>query len=353
MSITIKNLVENKDASVVKFDNAAYEMILAAIQKDAAYVVQNALSQAADLSKTMINETRKELLELRQSSSQVLAVQINETDVTKLSTEAVPFLGRMIVNAKIGVNSLLIGPAGCGKTFSVGQLAEALGLQFGHLNMTAGASETWLFGRQTPNGFIEGSFSKLYKNGGVFLADEIDAADANLMLSINTAIANDVLYNPISGETIPRHKDFVFVGAANTFGKGGDSKFTGRSRLDAATLDRFVMIAVDYNTSVEEKLVTNIELRNVLWRMRDKLEELGSQEFISTRAMQIAQRQFDGGISVNDILDSITLSYPDDLREELKKTVKAFRDSGESKEEKKKGGRPLGSKNKPKSDIPF
>ena len=350
--ITIKSMEVTKEETK-KYDPAVYDMILSAIQKDATQVVQNALLQGVELSRAMVNDVKKELYEISRGSKQVLAVQINTEDMQKLSSEAVPYLGRLIINAKIGVNSLLVGPAGCGKTYAAGQLAEALGLKFGHLNLTAGASETWLFGRQTPNGFIEGEFSKLYKNGGVFLADEVDAADANLMLSINTAIANNSLYNPISGETIPRHKDFVFIAAANTFGKGGDSVYTGRSRLDAATLDRFVMIAVDYNTSIEEKLCSFVELRNVLWKMREKLVDFGAKEFISTRAMQIAQKQYDGGVAIVDILESITLSWSDDLRERIKTEVRNFRESGDSVKEVSKGGRPKGSKNKPKDEIPF
>jgi len=361
MSITIKPMEESADSKTENaiFDPRVYDMVMQAIQKDATNIVQNALLQGVELSNAMINDVKKELHSISKaaaSSKVVMAVQINESEIKKLSTEAVPYLGRLIINAKIGVNSLLIGPAGCGKTHSAKQLAEALGLQFGHLNLTAGASETWLFGRQTPNGFIEGTFSSLYKNGGVFLADEIDAADANLMLSINTAIAGNSLYNPICGETIPRHKDFVFIVAANTFGKGADAVYTGRSRLDAATLDRFVMIAVNYNTNIEEKLCPNVELRNVLWKIREQLLELGAKDFISTRAMQIAQLQLDGGVSVPDILDSITLSWPEDIRDDIKEKVREFKNSGDASDPEviKSGrGRPKGSKNKQKDEIPF
>lgn len=338
---------------VTKFDPLVYQYIQETLQKDAAGIIQRALSQGLELSNKMIEDVKRELFEISRNSNKVMVVRINTEDIKKLSSEAVPFLGRLIINAKVGINTLLVGPAGCGKTFAANQLAESLGLEFGHLNLTAGASETWLFGRQTPNGFIEAPFSKLYKTGGVFLADEIDAADANLMLSINTAIAGNHLYNPISGESIPKHKDFVFLGAANTFGKGADSKYTGRSRLDAATLDRFVMLAVDYNEDVETKLCTNVELRNILWKMREVLLDMGAQEFISTRGMQIAQRQLDCGVSFSDILDSITLSWAEDLRENVKKEVRTLKESGEASVVKKGGGRPKGSKNKPKSDIPF
>ncbi len=326
---------EDKVTEVKKFDPAVFELIQAALEKNMAETIQKATVKGAEMSREMMELVKNELLEMKRGSKQVMAVKINDGDIKKLSSEAVHYLPRLIINAKIGVNTLLVGPAGCGKTFSANQLAEALGLKFAHLNLTAGASETWLFGRQTPNGFIEAPFSKLYREGGVFLADEIDAADANLMLSINTAIAGNHLYNPISGESITRHKDFVFLGAANTHGKGANAQYTGRSRLDAATLDRFVPIKVEYNTEIETKLCTDVTLRNVLWKMREVLIELGAQEFISTRAMQIAQRQLDGGVAIVDILESISLSWAEDLRENVKKEVRKLKESGEASKEKK------------------
>lgn len=348
MSIKIESVDKSSQVPEVKFDPAVYNMVLEALQKDANGVVARALQHGVELSQAMVSEVQKQLFEISSKSNKVMNVKINENEMVKLQTEAVPYLGRLIINAKQKLNSMLVGPAGCGKTYAAGQLAEALGLPFGHLNLTAGASETWLFGRQTPNGFVEGTFSKLYRNGGVFLADEIDAADANLMLAINTAIANNEMYNPICGEIIKRHNDFVFIGAANTFGKGGDHKYTGRSRLDAATLDRFIMIAVEYNTKIEEKLCPHDELKNILWGMRKRLIDIQAQEFISSRCMQIAYLQWSGGISIKEIIESITLSWPADIKEEVLKSVNT---NGEII---KVSNSPVVAKRKGKKDeIPF
>ena len=112
------------------------------------------------------------------------------------------------------------------------------------------------------------------------------------------------------------------------------------------------MLKVDYNESIEEKLCTDVALRNVLWTMRNKLLDLGAQEFISTRAMQIAQRQLSGGVAIVDILESISLSWPEDLRDQVKTEVRKLKESGEINKEKKGPGRPKGSKNKT-DEIPF
>jgi len=46
------------------------------------------------------------------------------------------------------------------------------------------------------------------------------------------------------------------VATGNTYGTGGDRQYVGRQALDAATLDRFVMIEV----AVDEKLEENVAM---------------------------------------------------------------------------------------------
>ncbi len=246
-----------------------------------------------------------------------LTVKIGDKSEVKLSRQASPYLERLIVNAKLGLHSMLVGPAGCGKTSMSEQLAEALSLPFYSVCLTAGASETWLFGRQTPNGFVEGPFSKAYRNGGVFLADEMDAADANLLLSINTALSHHELSNPMSGETIKRHKDFVFIAAANTNGKGATHVYTGRSRLDAATLDRFVIITVDYDLEVESLVCPDKRIVKFLLDVRKELKDASQDEFISTRAFKNTYLQMQAGTSIEAIKNSLTANWGDAARELL------------------------------------
>lgn len=292
----------------------SYEDYLKLVTTDAGSLVTQTLNLAKGFADNMVKELSVELEEIRKSK-RVMEIRVNELPAIDTGNKIIPdFFNRMVVNAKLGLNTLLVGPAGCGKTYAVELLASTLNLPFGHLNLTAGASETWLFGRQTPTGFVEGNFSKLYREGGVFLADEMDAADPNLMLSINTAIGNDSFYNPISGETITRHKDFVFVGAANTHGKGATATYNGRSRLDGATLDRFITIEVDYSKKVEEFLCPSKDLREALWDVRKKLRNDNSEEIISTRCFRYSYLQMMGGIGFKDVAASITSSWPRELK---------------------------------------
>jgi MoxR-like ATPase len=280
-----------------------------------AEVLASAFKRGQEQVRDMVHSLREEIVTKFSEAGkpQILAVKVDAGEVTKLSKPASPYLGRMLINARLALNTLLVGPAGCGKTMAAMQLAEGLALPFGHLCLTAGASETWLYGRQTPNGFVEGDFSKFYREGGVFLLDEFDAADPNMLLAINTALAGESMYNPISGATIIRNPNFQCVAAANTTGRGGDAIYTGRARLDAATLDRFVVLEVDYSDEIERVVCPDEALRTALQSARKKLAELKSTEVISTRALERAYRQMAAGVSKDDIRKSIIAGWPEEI----------------------------------------
>ena len=47
------------------------------------------------------------------------------------------------------------------------------------------------------------------------------------------------------------HEDFRVVAAGNTLGTGADAAYTGRMQLDAASLNRFVVVPVDYDENID------------------------------------------------------------------------------------------------------
>lgn len=304
-------------------------------EQDAARVVEQQIQKATNkvttevtkaVTNTLLDVLEKKANEILEHVNRVakprevaIAIKINEKDFKKLKTPAHPMLGELLSALLSGLNPLLVGPAGSGKTSLAAQAAEALELRYGHLCFSAGVSETWLFGRITPAGFMPGDFYTLYKNGGLFLADEMDAADANLLLTINTALANGHLYNPINGESVERHKDFYFIGAANTFGKGGTTVYTGRTRLDAATLDRFITLEVEYLKDVEDAICTDKDLADWLRKVRKTVQDKGSQEVVSYRAFDKAFRLRASGVDNKRIQEILLASWPDSTKNALPK----------------------------------
>lgn len=205
---------------------------------------------------------------------------------------------RMVQLGSQRVPICMVGPAGCGKTFLASKLAEALGFSvdthYADQSMSEGVSESAFTGWLLPTGkggqfeYVASPFVQIYENGGVFLFDEGDAADANLMVFMNKAIANDGFYLPQRKDKpfVRKHKDFVAVMAMNTFGNGADAQYVGRNQLDAATLDRFRtgMVHMDYSREVETALADG-EVYEWAINIRNRIREHGLQRFVSTRVM--------------------------------------------------------------------
>lgn len=154
-------------------------------------------------------------------------------------------------------NVMLIGPAGTGKSRIAKQVADHLGLRYGETPMTPGATRGDLLGRHTLQGFVPSQFVEIYSQGGIFNFEEIDASDPSMLIVVNNALASDHLFNSANGEVYEKHPDFIAVSTANTFGLGSDSKYTGREKLDLATIDRFRMgrVMVSLDESLAKSLI--------------------------------------------------------------------------------------------------
>lgn len=159
-----------------------------------------------------------------------------------------------------GIMVALVGPAGCGKSYLPAGLAQELGVPFGLVPMTQGASTTWLTGAFTLDGWITRPFVEIYEHGGVFLFDEMDAADPNMLLLVNNALANDQFQNPANGKILKKHEEFIPMAAMNTLGTGANRRYVGRERLDLATLDRWAagMVSMDFDHKLERRIFESI-----------------------------------------------------------------------------------------------
>lgn len=192
------------------------------------------------------------------------------------------------------INILMVGPSGCGKTHIAAVLAESLGLDYSGQSCSAGMSESMFSGWLLPIekagqfAYVPSEFVRIYENGGVFLFDEIDASDSNTLLFLNQALANDHFYLPQRHKNpkVVKHKDFIAVAAANTYGGGANAMYAGRNILDSATMDRFRMgfIEMDYSPVVEESIIDPevLELGRLL---REQINHHGLRRILSTRFM--------------------------------------------------------------------
>lgn len=215
----------------------------------------------------------------------------------------------------------LWGPTGCGKSHLAKQAAELLGLRFAFISCTAGMSEGQITGRLLPVGkngmfeYVSSEFVDCYENGGVFLLDEVDAADPNVMLVINAALANGhlALPNRPKKPVAMRHKDFVCVGAANTVGTGADRMYSGRNKLDTAFMERFACkIYMNYDERVDAICCPDETLRNRLLAYRKNIMDHRLERALSTRWMGKAYRRYKAGWSFEKIDTMFFQGWRDD-----------------------------------------
>ena len=143
-----------------------------------------------------------------------------------------------------------------------------------------------LVGYKSPDGkMINGLFNDYFENGGVIALDEMDAASAEVMVSINTVLGNSHATFP-DGRRIARHPDFIVVACGNTWGRGANGGYSARQELDAASLDRFQNVIWDYDESAEFDWAGTDQRQWVEWvqALRHKAQELEMRVVISPRA---------------------------------------------------------------------
>lgn len=179
----------------------------------------------------------------------------------------------------------LTGPAGSGKNVLCQQVAKALGLDFYFSN--AVTQEYKITGFTDANGvFHESQFYKAFKNGGLFMLDEMDASIPEVLIILNAAIANRYFDFPAPIGFVEAHPDFRVIAAGNTFGHGADYEYVGRNQLDMASLDRFAMVRVNYSKQIEMNVANqDVQLVDFAEKFRDVAGKSGIRSLISYRAI--------------------------------------------------------------------
>lgn len=187
-----------------------------------------------------------------------------------------------LVNANIPV--FLTGPAGTGKNVICKQVAEALGLEFYFSN--AVTQEYKITGFIDANGvYHKTQFFEAFVNGGLFMLDEMDGSIPEVLIMLNAAIANKYFDFPTG--RFEAHKDFRIIAAGNTFGTGADMEYTGRYQLDAASLDRFALVEIDYSKTIETALAQNDEaLVEYARGLRKVLKNAGIRHLVTYRSIE-------------------------------------------------------------------
>jgi len=171
---------------------------------------------------------------------------------------------------KHGETVILEGEAGSGKTTLLMQIAKALKTTFYSITGTQQTSVANLLGFIAVNGtYISTQLRQAYEFGGLYLMDEYDAFNPNTILALNS-IENGFLAFP--DKVVYAHKDFILCATCNPSNQ--HAAFTGRSKQDAAALDRFLNVPLDRDPSLELGL-TSKRATAYANKMRTLLKDTG------------------------------------------------------------------------------
>jgi len=211
---------------------------------------------------------------------------------------------------KMGEPVFLTGPAGSGKNVLAQQIAKTLGLKFYFSN--AVTQEYKITGFTDANGvFHESQFYKAFKDGGLFMLDEMDASIPEVLIILNAAIANRYFDFPAPIGYVEAHPDFRVIAAGNTFGSGADYDYVGRNQLDAASLDRFGMVRINYDSRIEEACAMgNADLLRFCRKFREATKKAGIRVVVSYRAIS-RMAKLDSLMDADELLDSCLIKSLD------------------------------------------
>lgn len=198
---------------------------------------------------------------------------------------------KVLANLSEGIPTYLVGPAGTGKSTIAENASKALGLEFSSKSCSSQSTESSLLGYMSATGeYVSTEFRKRFELGGVFLLDEVDNGNPNVLTVLNSSLSNSFMAFPDG--MVKRHESFVLIATANTFGHGATAEYVGRNPLDQAFLDRFGNLNIGYDEAIEQAMLDSISLDpmtaskwlNVVRVARQNVFNYGLKVVVSPRA---------------------------------------------------------------------
>ena len=217
-------------------------------------IVAEAISQHAIAVKAQIDHLTRVIAETKPT---VKHVTLTGGEVRKVEGRTHFMFDKVLRVVDAGMSPWITGTAGVGKTMLAEQIATALGLEYSPESFCSQSSKAEIKGYKDGHGLYQSvDFRKRFEDGGVYLLDEIDAANPNILLTLNSALSNGWMMFP-DGK-VKRHEKFVAIASANTYGNGATAEYVGRQVIDGSTLNRFVKIDMPIDEIMEAGIVGDL-----------------------------------------------------------------------------------------------
>lgn len=216
-----------------------------------------------------------------------------------------------------GLFVIIIGPKGTGKTTLVREYAIRKSKNLQSINFSLRTRESHLVGTKSLTdgniGFDEGILVKSMKEGSILYLDEINAAEADVLLRLDEALDDrrQLILKESSGEIIKAKDSWFVVSTINPLTHVGTkelppqilSRFPVRVRLDYPPEDiEYQIIKRHVKNPNEAEVLQGIKLANVL-RQASAVEELYYSP--SIRETIAFAKLIEGGVSAKQAAKTV------------------------------------------------
>ncbi|HZC20485.1 MAG TPA: MoxR family ATPase [Nitrososphaeraceae archaeon] len=156
-------------------------------------------------------------------------------------------LGVLSKAYQTGLFALIIGPKGTGKTTLVRKFASQVKKELYSVNFSLRTRESHLIGTKTLDkgeiSFVEGILVKSMRNAGVLYLDELNAAEADVLLRLDEALDDrrQLVLKEAEGQLINAASDWFVIATINPL------SHVGTKELPPQLLSRFpIRLRLDY-----------------------------------------------------------------------------------------------------------
>lgn len=216
-----------------------------------------------------------------------------------------------------GLFVIIIGPKGTGKTTLVREYAIRKSKNLQSINFSLRTRESHLVGSKSLTdgniGFDEGILVKSMKEGSILYLDEINAAEADVLLRLDEALDDrrQLILKESSGEIIKAKDSWFVISTINPLTHVGTkelppqilSRFPVRVRLDYPPEDiEYQIIKRHVKNPNEAEVLQGIKLANVL-RQASAVEELYYSP--SIRETIAFAKLIEGGVSAKQAAKTV------------------------------------------------
>ena len=211
-----------------------------------------------------------------------------------------------------GLFVLIIGPKGTGKTSLVRDFAKNKNVNLESINFSLRTRESHLIGSKTLTDgtvrFDEGLLIKSMKSGDMLYLDELNSAEADVLLRLDEALDDrrQIVLKESTGETVNAKENWFVVATINPLTHSGTkelppqilSRFPVRIRLEYPPEDiELEIVKKHVSKEHESEIIQAIKLANTL-RQAAAVEELFYSP--SLRETIAFGKLLDGGMSAKE-----------------------------------------------------